>query len=146
MRSKYAAKLAALEERIRRAEARVEAERQEASSEKLSSILGGAASVAGVLFGRRRISATSVGRIGTAVRSFGRSSKQAGDVDRARETVAALREQAAALAAEIERAVETAGGEGAGDAAAEPLEPVVVRPKRADVEVVSLALAWVPEA
>jgi hypothetical protein len=146
VRDRYASRLAAIEERIRRAEARVEAERQEASSEKLSSLLGGAASVAGVLFGRRRISATSVGRIGTAVRSFGRSSKQAGDVERARETVAALREQAAALAAEIERAVAAAGGEGAADAAAEALEPVVVRPKRADVEVVSLALAWVPEA
>jgi hypothetical protein len=94
-----------------------------------------------MLFGRKRVSATSVGRVGTAVRSLGRQSKEAADIGRAQESAAALREQLAALERELEAA---AGGVGRTDPAAELLEEVALKPKRADVEVLRLALAWVP--
>jgi hypothetical protein len=141
LRARYAGKVAALEERIRKAEARVAVETQQADQQKLSTILAGAASVAGMLFGRKRVSATSVGRVGTAVRSLGRQSKEAADIGRAQESAAALREQLAALERELEAA---AGGVGRTDPAAELLEEVALKPKRADVEVLRLALAWVP--
>ena len=142
VRERFARRLAALAERLRRAEGRIDAEKQQASSQKLASILSGAASVAGMLFGRRKLSATNVGRVGTAVRSFGRSSKEAGDVERAEESAEALRAQLAALEAEIEAAVAAVANRP--DGAGEELEPVVVRPKKSDVEVRRLALAWVP--
>ena len=141
IRERYAKRVAALEERVRRAETRIDAEKEQASAQKLSSILSGAASVAGMLFGRRKLSASNVGRVGTAVRSFGRSSKESGDVERAEEGAEALRAQLGELRDELEKAVATVAGTPLGT---EELEEVVVRPKKTDVEVRRLALAWVP--
>ncbi len=142
VREKYGAKVAALDDRIRRAEARVAAEKQQASAQTLSTVVAGAASVVGMLFGRKALSATNVSRMGTAVRSIGRSTKEAGDVARANESVESLREQRAALEAEIESAATAIDGR------FEPLtavlDSVTVKPKRGDIEVRRLALAWVP--
>ncbi|MGH7856793.1 MAG: hypothetical protein ACREQY_05630, partial [Candidatus Binatia bacterium] len=77
-----------------------------------------------------------------AVRSLGRSSKEAGDVARASESLAALREQRAALDAEIAAALDAA--ETRLDPLSEALEPVVLRPKKSDVDVQRVVLAWVP--
>jgi hypothetical protein len=142
IRDKYASRLTTLDDRIRRAEARVESEKQEANAHRMSTVLAGATSIAGMLLGRRRLSATNVGRVGTAVRSLGRSQKQAGDVARAAENVAALAEQRAALEREIEAAV--AAVKERFDPAREVLERVEVKPRKADVEVKRVALAWIP--
>lgn len=144
LRTKYASKVAALEDRIRRAEARVASEKQQADAQKMSTILAGAASVAGMLFGRRRLTATNVGRVGTAVRSLGRSQKEAGDIARAAENVEALAEQRAALEREIEAA--TAGIAARYDVANESLEEIAVAAKKSGVEVRRVALAWIPRA
>ena len=142
LRGKYAPKAAALDERIRRAEARVASETQQAEAQKMSTWVSGAATVAGMLFGRRKLTATNVGRVGTAVRSLGRSQKEAGDIERAEENVAALVEQRATL----EREIETATAEIAArfDIANERMEEVAVAPKKSAVEVRRVALAWVP--
>jgi hypothetical protein len=143
VRERFEPKLAAADERVRRAEARVESEKQQAESQKWGTVMAGAASVAGVLFGRKRISATNVGRFGTAVRSLGRSSKEAGDVQRATETLAAERARRAELDAQLQ--TELAAIETVADAHAEPLETVELRPRRGDVEIRRVVLAWIPD-
>jgi len=143
LRAKFASKVATLDDRIRRAEARVASEKQQAEAQKMSTILAGAASVAGMLFGRRKLTATNVGRVGTAVRSLGRSQKEAGDIARAAENVEALAEQKSALEREIEAA--TAELAARFDTTDERLEEVAIAPKKSGVEVRRVALAWVPE-
>jgi hypothetical protein len=142
IRKRYAPRLASLDDRLRRAGARVEAEKQQADAQKMSTILAGAASIAGVLFGRSKVSATNVTRVGTAVRAYGRTSKKAGDVERAKENVAALLEQRAALEEEIEGALAAVATRY--DLASEELERITVKPRKSDVEVRLVALAWVP--
>jgi hypothetical protein len=71
-----------------------------------------------------------------------RSYKQATDVGRARETVAALQAQLEELEAQLAAELETLGG--ALDLATEALEPVVVKPRRLDVSVRAVGLAWAP--
>jgi hypothetical protein len=142
VRAKYASKVAALDERLRRAEARVESEKQQAEAQKWGTVMAGAASVAGVLFGRRKISATNLGRVGTAVRSLGRSSKEAGDVARASESVEAVRAQRAALETEIATALSAVATRL--DPLTEPLTSVVLKPKKSDVDVQRVVLAWIP--
>lgn len=142
LRGKYASKVANLEDRIRRAEARVASEKQQADAQKMSTLLAGAASVAGMLFGRRKLTATNVGRVGTAVRSLGRSQKEAGDIARAEENVEALAEQKAALEREIAAAIAEVAARY--DVANEPLEEIGVAAKKSGVEVRRVALAWVP--
>jgi hypothetical protein len=142
VRAKYAAKVATMEEKLRRAEARVESEQQQADAQKWGTVMAGAASVAGVLFGRKKISATNIGRVGTAVRSLGRSSKESGDVARASGTVEAVRAQQASLDAEISAALAAAAARL--DPLTERLATVVLKPKKSDVDVTRVVLAWVP--
>jgi len=142
VRETFAARFAKLDERIRRAEAKVETEKEQVQAQTWQTVLSGAASVAGMLLGRRALTSTSAGRIGSTVRSYGRRSKEARDVERAEESVEALRQQRS----ELERALEAALAEAVDrlDPLTEKLDSVALKPKRSDVEVRGLRLAWVP--
>ena len=142
LRQKYAAKLAAADERIRRAQQAVDREAEQAKGAELQTAISFGATLLGAFMGRKKLSATTLGRATTAARGVGRTADQRGDVDRAKEDVATLQQARAdldaAFAADIQ-ALETRL-----DPLTEVLEPVVLRPKKADVAVQVVALAWVP--
>jgi hypothetical protein len=139
VRRKLGAKAATIDERLRRAEAAVERERAQASNEKIQAAVTIGSSIVGALFGRRRFSAS---RASTAARGVGRAFGQSGDVERAEETVEALRTQRAALEAELAAEVAAIGEQL--DASRLRLEEKTVRPKKSGVTVERVALAWVP--
>ncbi len=137
LRRKYAPKLAALQERLRRAQAAEERERQQAQDQKLGAAISLGTTVLGALFGRKMLSSTTLGRAGSTMRSASRARKEAEDVARAAETVAAVQQQLEALQAEFD--AETAAVQ-----IDDAVERTEVRPKRADVAVRLVALAWQP--
>ena len=139
LRRKYRAKLDTLEDRARRAEQKVERERAQASNQTLSSALSVGGSLLGALFGggRRRASAS---KVSTAARSVGRASKERSDVAHAEADARAVREQIEALNAELE--AEVARLEAEFDPHSIQLDKVSVRPRKADITVEDLALAW----
>jgi hypothetical protein len=141
LRRKYASRLGTLEDRARRAAQRVERERSQASSQTLSSALSVGGSLLGALFGggRRR---SAVRQASTAARSVGRASKERADVEHAEADERALRAQITALEAEL--AAEVAGLESRLDPQAIRIERVPVKPRKADLAVDDLALAWRP--
>jgi hypothetical protein len=143
LRQKYVPKLAALDERIRKAGATIEKEQQQASDQKLSTAMSVGASVLGALFGRKAISATNVGRVATAARGVGRIGREAQDVERAKGNAAALVEQRAALNATLEEELQALQHEW--NVEADTYLRVVVKPKRGGVMVQLVALAWRPE-
>jgi hypothetical protein len=140
LRSRFAAKLATLEDRERRAEQKLERERAQASSETVSSALSVGGSLLGALFGGRRSSAMR--KASTAARSVGRASKERSDVAHAEADVGAIEEQVAAMNAELEAEI------GRLEAEFDPntirVEIVPVRPKKADIAVEDMALVWCP--
>jgi hypothetical protein len=138
LRRKYAAKIATLQDRLRRAQQSVEREKQQASEAKLQTAISVGATVFDVLLGRRR---SSVGRATTSARGAGRAMRQAGDVARAEENVAAIRSQLAELESQLEAEVAAATGAAAAE---EPLEEVAIRPKKGDVAVRRIGLVWMP--
>ena len=142
LRDKYATKVDGLEERIRRARASVEKEQSDASASKLRVAVSVGSAILGAVLGRRVISATNLGRIGTAARSATRVAKESGDVGRATETVAALEQQLADLQAEIETKAKELGAEFNAETAA--LAEIPVKPKGTDITVHTVALAWAP--
>jgi len=144
LREKYAARQAALQERLRRAQQAVGREKQEATQAGIQTAISVGATVLGALFGRKTISSTTIGRATTAARTAGRTMKQAGDVGRATETVEAVEQQIRDLDAELQTELATART--AADPASEELESVTLRPKKADVTVRRVALVWRPEA
>ncbi|MDR7542996.1 MAG: ATP-binding protein [Armatimonadota bacterium] len=144
LRQKYGQKVASLTERLRRAQEAVEREKLQVQQQQIQTAVSLGATLLGALMGRRAATAGTLGRATTTARGASRSYKEAQDVRRAQETVAVLRQQLAELEAQI--TAETDNAIGAFDPASDPLETVVVRPKRAGVTVRALGLAWVPRA
>ncbi len=142
VRRKYAVRLQAAQDKVRRAEQAVAQRESMASQAKLNTAISMGSAVLGALFGRKALSAGTVGKVGTAARSVGRAQKQAGDVARAGETREAAEQALAELETRIAEELELEAA--AYDALAERLEKTVVRPKSSDVQVQLVALAWVP--
>ena len=105
-----------------------------------SALLTAATGVFGALFGRKTLSAANAGRLGTAARGASKVLKEKQDVTRAEENLVSERQKLADLQAAIDaEATVVADDEGA------PLQPLVLRPKKADITVTTVLLAWVPE-
>ena len=139
VRRKYAGKRATLAERLRRAEAAVGREQEQASQQKTQTALSVGATVLGALFGRKAVSTGTLGRATTAARGVGRSMKEASDVKRAEETVSAVRSQLQDLEQQAAAEVEAIS---AGFDTSAPLERLEVAPKRGAIDVQFVALGW----
>ncbi|MDP2052258.1 MAG: DUF853 family protein [Acidobacteriota bacterium] len=144
VRAKYAPKLTTLQDRVRRAEQAVQVQSEQASGAKVSAAVSIGATIFGALLGRKAVSASTLGRATTAARGMGKVGKEAQDVTRAAETVAALTEQLNDLQAALEADLQAVSAEW--DPAGDILERVLVKPKRGGVSVQLLALVWVPRA
>ena len=142
VRRKYASKQATLTDRVRRAEAAIGREQEQASQQRTQTAVSVGATVLGALFGRKTISTGTLGRATTAARGVSRSMKEAADVKRASEAAEAVREQQRDLERQIESDVAAIGSGFDINAA---LEPVVIAPKRGQVDVRFVALGWLPD-
>jgi hypothetical protein len=139
IRQKYAAKQAALAERLRRAESAVTRESEQSSQQKIQAGLSIAATLVGALLGRKAINAGTLGRATTAARGVGRTMKEAGDVQRASESADAVRALVKALDDQLREETQAIGS--AFDRA--PIfERVTLLPKRGQVSVQLVALGW----
>jgi hypothetical protein len=143
LRQKYGAKVAQLEDRIRRAEQMKAKQEAQASSQTMSAVLTAGTAVLGALFGRKTFSYSNASRAGSAIRSVGRTMQERQDVTHAEENVESLRKQLADLNAELEAEVDRL--EERFDPEAEQLEVLGLKPRRKDVEVRLLTLAWAPK-
>ena len=139
-RDKHASKIRTAEDKLRRAQAAVDRETQQASESKMSAAVSFGASALGAVLGKGAVSATNVGRVASAARSMGRVSRESADVTRAASTVAVLEEQLlesrAALEADLARV------QAEWDPATEELQRTVVKPKRGGVSVQLVGLLW----
>jgi len=142
LQEKYAPKLAALDERIRRAQQAVDREAEQARGAQMQTAISVGATVLGALFGRKKFGSETIGKATTAVRGVGRSIDQSGDVGRAKDTVESLRQQSADLQAEFQAEIDAL--ETTVDPQSEVLETLTVRPKKADVAARLVALSWTP--
>jgi hypothetical protein len=142
LRQKYAPKIAALQERIRRAGQAVDRESEQAKEQGLQTAISIGATILGAFMGRKPVSASTLGRATTAVRGVGRAMKEKQDIGRAQETVEVLQQQLADLEAEFNAEAEVLGGRS--DPLTETLETVTVRPTKQNISVRLVALAWVP--
>ena len=95
----------------------------------------------GALMGRRTVSLSTLGRATTAARGVGRSMKEAEDVERAQVKLQEVEAEIAALNADLER--EIAGVERTADVNVQ-LDVIEIKPKRGNVDVRLVALAWQP--
>jgi hypothetical protein len=143
LRQKYSSKIAALQDKIRRAEQTVERESGQATQQGLQVAISVGATLLGAFLGRKAVSATTLGRATTAARGAGRAMKEAQDVSRAKESAEGLQQQLADLDAEFKRESDAVAAQM--DPGQQPLEPVSLKPSKANIAVKLVALAWAPQ-
>jgi len=142
LRQKYVPKIAALEEKRRRAEQAVEREAEQAKDQKMQTAISFGSTLLSSFLGRKSLGLTTLGRATTAARGVGRSMKEAQDVGRAQETVAAVNQQLADLDALFK--AETEAIEKSFDPQTESLETITLKPTKANIAVRLASLAWAP--
>jgi hypothetical protein len=142
-RKKFAPRQAQLAEKLRRAEGAVSREQEQASQQKLQTAVSMGATLLGALFGRKTISAGTLGRATTVARGVGRSMKESEDIKRAGENVEAVRSQIADLEEEVQRETQRIAQNFESNA---PLERVSLSPKRGQVSIEFVALGWLPQS
>lgn len=143
LRAKYAPKIATLEERLRKAEQRVEKERAQANQQTMTAALSIGASIMGALFGRKLMSSTNVNRAASSMKSASRIARERQDIAQATETVEAVKEKLEELEAEFQAESEKLQTSLQADTL--PLETVEIQPRKSDIEVEPILLVWLPE-
>jgi len=142
LREKYAGQAAALQEKIRRAEERLQREQAQASQQKMQTAINVGATILGAVFGRKLVSRSNVNRAGSAMRGASRAMKESQDVNAAEENIEALQQQLAELDLQLKAELDAhAAGT---DPLNETLEAISIRPKKTNISVRLLALAWMP--
>jgi hypothetical protein len=142
LRAKYASETSKLEDRIRAARERLEREQAEASRSTWDATIAVGTSVLGALLGRKTVSKANVGRAASAARAAGRAKQQQDDIGRAAESLEALRIEHAELEMKIQHDVARIAPPLRPEAV--KLEPLPIRPRKADITVEQVVLAWTP--
>ena len=142
LRERYAKRIESLRRKVAAAAERVDREKAQASSSKLDTAISMGTTILSAFLGRKRLSSTTLSKAGSAARGFQRSSKEAGDVRRAEAALATWEDKLAELETELE--VEIDELEDRYDPLREELEVVELRPRRTDVDVQLVTLAWLP--
>jgi hypothetical protein len=131
-----------MEERLRRARQAQELQAEQATSANIQTAISFGATLLGSLLGRKAISASTMGRATTAARGVARSMKESGDVARAGETVEAVTQQLRDLNAQLE--AEVGQLTTTSDPSTEKFESISIKPKKKDISIKLLSLAWAP--
>ncbi|HYO84455.1 MAG TPA: hypothetical protein VES20_23840, partial [Bryobacteraceae bacterium] len=138
IQGKYATRIAALQDKVRRAEQAVDREREQARAQQMNAALSVGADLLGAFFGRRKM----VTAAGSAMRGVGRAARGSGDASRAEENFAAAQAQLQTLEEQLTVELHEIGSRYSADH--EPVDEHAVKPKKTNVQVKLFTLAWVP--
>jgi hypothetical protein len=142
LRARHAPKVAMLQERIRKAEARVEKERSQYKDQKLQTLVSVGATLMGALLGRRSSVVGHLGRASSSVRRAGKTSREKEDISQAQETLEAQQERLEALEATFQEDLLKVTEAATADQLS--IEELRVSPRKADIGIGPATLAWLP--
>ena len=142
LRRKYAEKFDTLRARIKRAEERVDKERDQYKQKRLESILSVGGSLMGALLGRKTVSVTNARRASTSARSVGRAASERSDIGRAEDNVEDLQKDYEDLEQKFNLDVEATQDKLRVDNI--DLEELSVSPRKSDISVTCLSVVWLP--
>jgi hypothetical protein len=142
LRAKYAPKLAGLQEQLRKAYQRVDKQKSQASQQTFSAAVNIGTSILGAVFGRKLTSATNISKAATTIRSASRVAGERQDVAQAEETADAVQQRIDDLNGQFQNEANALIDGASADSM--KLDEIVVTPKKTDITIVQLMLAWTP--
>lgn len=145
VRQNYESKIAALVEKVRRAQEKVEKEKAQSGRKKIDTIISICTTILdaifGVFFGRKKLSRTTISQAGTSIRRAGDIGKEEGQVTNAEETLKAYQQQLQDLQNTVDNEVNTLSNQM--NASTTQLEKITIRPKKSDIAIETTGLVWV---
>ncbi|MDD4322575.1 MAG: hypothetical protein PHG26_03265 [Dehalococcoidales bacterium] len=142
LRRKYETKHASLQEQLRRAQAVVDREKEQAKQQKVQTALNFGSTILGAFLGSKVISAGTLSKAKSTMSGMSRTMKEAKDIERAKETVEATRNKIEKLENDFKADIEALADKI--DPSSEELEKVAVRPAKKDITLQLIALGWFP--
>ncbi len=142
LRQKYAPKVQALQDRIRKAQEAVAREKAQADQQKMQTAISFGATLLGALGGRKINSSGNIGKATTALRGASRTMKESQDIGRAEDNVEVLQERLNELNAEIEGQVQELSA--TVDPQTEAFDTLTIKPKKTNIAVQLCTLVWAP--
>ena len=140
IRRKYASKLTTLQNRLLRAEQAIERRAEQAKHKKLETAVSFGTAIASTFFGRK-ISTYSASKMGTAISKAARLKKERGDVVRAQETSAAVRQEIDALEARLQQEINALVPV---DSPEMEIREEYLTPKASGMSLIFMGLLWLP--
>ncbi len=142
LRKRYGPKLERMQERLRKAQVRVERERAQYGHQKVQTAVSVGATLLGAVFGRKTMSTGTIGRATTSMRGVGRAAREKQDIARAQREVLVIQDKLATLEDEFQAEIADLK-EGYLSEDLELME-ILIRPNKTDIFVSQLALVWTP--
>lgn len=143
MKKKYASKIQTLDSRLQSARQAVEKQNAMASQKKLDAMVSAGSAVLGALLGKKAVTASSVSKVGTAVRRTSTAMKSGQGIEQAQEKYDAIDIQLQDLQIEMEG--ELAAITERYEAMKDRVEEIEIRPASTNATVHLIGLAWVPK-
>ena len=142
LRKRYAPRLAQMQERLRRAQVRVEKEKAQYGQQKVQTAVSVGATLIGAIFGRKTVSSGTIGRATTSMRGAGRMAREKQDIARAHREVQVVSDKLADLEEDFQREIaDLKMGLRPEDL---DLNELVIRPRKTDIVISRFALIWAP--
>ena len=144
IRDKYEKKKRTIDDRVARAEERVERTKDQESDAKRQSALSIGSAILGGLLGRKFLGQSTIYRGTTAAKTVSRARKSTGNVVRAEESFERVQQQLATLEKDMNEDLDAVSA--AYDNALNGIDTLELRPLKRDVVLDAYMLVWVPES
>ncbi len=131
MEKRYEKRFHVLEDRLIRAQSRLEKEQGDVTARGVDTAVSFGVAILGALFGRKALTTTSASRTGRGIRSASRMLKERQDVERAKENIKRIEDTITTLAQELDQETEKLSRKFALENF--PVERFFVKPRRADI-------------
>ncbi len=138
--AKYRKQYQRLEDRLNRALARLDREKEDVSARGVDTAVSFGVAILGALFGRKTLSATTASRTGRGIRSASRMMREREDVKRAQEEVQRIQEKMDALEEELQRESERVNEKFSIDSF--EIESFFIGPRRSDISEAKVFVLW----
>lgn len=137
IRLKYQTRMSQLQDRLRKAQEKLSSQKQQVWRQWLETIMSFVSTILGALVGRSRISKGTISQAGTSIRRAGRIQKEQSEATAAEGSVEKIQEDIQQLQDQIDQEMAVASG---------PLEiqKVKIPPRKSDIIVETVGLAWIP--
>ena len=142
IRTRYAKRFEAIQDRVRRAEDRRDRNAAQFRQQRVQTALSFGTTLLGALMGRKVTTATNIGRAASTANQAQRSAGRKAEIARAEQELTVQQERLAELEQEFQEAIK--GVERRFHADELPIEAEEIAPRKSDISVREIGLVWTP--